>query len=326
MNPLPGCFYPTEVIFVDDSEIYLQTLELFFENNPHGIIFKTFSNVNDALDYINQKTDNDLNDFWEHEDCFSPNCYAFKLNVFSLHKQIYNSQRHNQISVVIADYDLGHQQSNGVEFCKKIKNKNIHKILFTGQTDHNLVIDAFNAGLINQYIPKQKVNSLSDILSVVQEAQKKYFINRTEFMQVALQPQSNFPLAIYSAEFVKYFKEILLKNDIEEYYLLDAVGSSLLIDKNHNINICIVQNEDECHANYLDQKDELDAKTQEQLKSGKIIYYNSSFWNNQTKPCQGFLKAVCIEDSNFKVKFFCGLLKTPLWINKDQVKFFQPQS
>ena len=323
MNPLPGCFYPTEVIFVDDSEIYLQTLELFFENNPHGIVFKTFSNVNAALDYINQKSNESLNNFWEHEDTFSPNCYALKLNVFSLHEQIYNAQRHNQISVIIADYDLGPQQKNGVEFCKQIKDKNIHKILFTGQTEHDFVIDAFNAGIINQYIPKQKVNSLEDILSTVQEAQRKYFIHRTEFMQVALQSQPNFPLAIYSGEFTEYFKKLLKKHNIKEYYLLDAVGSTLLIDKDHNISVCVVQNEDECNANYLDQKGEVDRSTLEQLKSGKIIYYNSSFWNNQTKQCQGFIKADCIEDRNLKVKFFCGLLKAPLWINKDQVKFSQ---
>lgn len=323
MNPLPGCFYPTEVVFVDDSEIYLQTLELFFENNPHRIIFKTFCNADDALDYINQKSDKASNNFWEHEDTFFPNCYALKLNVFSLHEQIYNSQRHNQISVVIADYDLGHQQKNGVDFCKKIKDKNIHKILFTGQTDHNFVIDAFNAGIINQYVQKQKVNSLEDVLAIVQEAQKKYFINRTEFLQVALQPQPNFPLAIYSTEFIKYFKKLLQKNNIEEYYLLDAVGSSLLIDKHHNISVCVVQNEDECNANYLEQKDELKPTELQQLKSGKIIYYNSRFWNNQTKVSQGFLKADCIEDSSLNVKFFYGLLKTPLWIDKDQVKFFQ---
>lgn len=324
MNPLPGCFYPTEVVFVDDSEIYLRTLGLFFENNPNGIIFKTFCNADDALNYINQKSDKTSNSFWEHEDTFSPNCYALKLNVFSLHEQIYNSQRHNQISVVIADYDLGHQQKNGIDFCKKIKDKNIHKILFTEQTDHNFVIDAFNAGIINQYVQKQKVNSLEDVLAIVHEAQKKYFVNRTEFINVALQPQPNAPLAIYSTEFIKYFKQLLQKNSIEEYYLLDAVGSSLLIDKQHNISVYVVQSEDERNANYLEQKDELSQTETEHLKSGEIIYYNSKFWNNQAKVNQGFLKADCIEDSVLKVKFFCGLLNTPLWIDKDQVKFFQP--
>ncbi len=322
MNQLPGCFYPTEVVFVDDSEIYLQTLALFFDNNPYGIVFKTFSNANDALDYINQKSSNLTNSFWEHEDTFSPNCYALKLNVFSLHEQIYNPHRYNQISVVISDYDLGHNK-NGVDFCKQIKNKNIHKILFTGQAKYNFVIDAFNAGYINQYVHKQNISSLEDILSIIQEAQVKYFINRTDFLKVALQPQPNFPLAIYSNEFIKYFKEVLHKNNIIEYYLLDAVGSSLFIDNLQNIKIFIVQNEDQCNANYLDQKDEIDAKSLQQLKTGEIIYYNSNFWNDKTTHYQGFAKADCIQDSALNTNFFCALIKNPMWIDKSQISFFK---
>lgn len=323
MNQLPGCFYPTEVIFVDDSEIYLQTLALYFENEIHGIIFRTFSNAATALDYINQKSCDSTNNFWKHEDTFSPNCYALKLNVFSLHEQIYNSNRHKQISAVIADYDLGHKMGNGLDFCKQIKDKNIHKILFTGQTEHTFVIDAFNAGYINQYVHKQNINSLEDVLSIVLDAQNRYFINRTDFLKVALQPQPDFPLAIYSSAFINYFQEVLNKYNIKEYYLLDAVGSSLLIDQQQNVKICIVQNEDQCEANYLEQKDEVDSTILRQLKSKEAIYFNSHFWNNQSKPSQGFVKADRIEDSNLKTNFFCAIIDNPEWIDKHQIKFFE---
>ena len=129
MGSLPKCFYPTEVVFIDNSEIYLQTLGLFFGSNPYPTVFKTFSDPEQALCYINNKKKAPPQTFWEPEDTFSSNSYAFKLNVFSLHKKIYDSNRFKQISVVIADYDLGPNCINGVELCNRIPNKYLQKIL-----------------------------------------------------------------------------------------------------------------------------------------------------------------------------------------------------
>ena len=151
MECLPGCFYTTEVVFVDDSEVYLQTLSMFFKN-IHDVILKTFKDPREALEYINARSAAQQRINWEQENCFTPNCYALKLNVFSLHKQIYNPHRYAQISVVIADHDLTEKYMSGIEFCRCIKNKNIQKILFTGQADRTFVIQAFNDGIIQRYL------------------------------------------------------------------------------------------------------------------------------------------------------------------------------
>ena len=173
MECLPGCFYPTEVIFVDDSESYLQALSLFFKD-IRGILLKTFKDPQEALDYIRARATTQQRVNWEQENCFTPNCYALKLNVFSLHKQVYNPHRYAQISVVIADHDLTEQYMNGIEFCRRISDKNIQKILFTGQADREFVIQAFNNGIIHRYLPKSEIKEIKDIVDIIKAAQARY--------------------------------------------------------------------------------------------------------------------------------------------------------
>lgn len=324
MGSLPKCFYPTEVVFIDNSEIYLQTLELFFGSNPYPTVFKTFSDPEQALCYINNKKKAPPQTFWEPEDTFSSNSYAFKLNVFSLHKKIYDSNRFKQISVVIADYDLGPNCINGVELCNRIPNKHLQKILFTGQTKHDFVIKAFNERKIQHYVPKQTITSLEDVLELIKQMQEKYFLNLTESLQVALTTKPKFPLAIYSSAFQTYFRHLIKTNDIEEYYLLDAVGSFLLIDHQHKAHILVVQNEDQCQANYLELKDEVDEQTQIKLKNREIMLYDPHFWDDKIqnqKKC--FLTPERIEDRELRTSFFCCLTNDQELINLKKATFFK---
>ena len=106
MESLPGCFFPTEVVFIDDSEIYLQTLTLFCESHLKHLNLKTFSNPQEALEYVASKQKPCFEQFFQTEDTFCSNCYAMKLNVFSLHKMIYDPKRFSQISHAVLSYFL----------------------------------------------------------------------------------------------------------------------------------------------------------------------------------------------------------------------------
>ena len=320
MTDFPKCFYPTEIVFVDDSQIYLQTLDLSFETTTSSN-FTTFSNPEEALSYINGKTEILPKNFWEPEDAFSSNCYSLKLNVFNLHKKIYDASRFSNISVVVADHDLGSGHMQGIEFCKHINNQCIQKILFTGQADHSSVIKAFNDGQIQRYIPKQSVSSLDDVLQITLQAQEKYFKDLTGSLNVALTSKPNFPLAIHSKTFQKYFRNLVRQQQIEEYYILDAVGSFLLINRDHQCRVLLVQNEDQCQANYLEFKDELEPQAQEKLKNGELILYNPSFWDNKIQNGFTFLPANTIEDELTHTKFFYAQTDGQVLIDYNKAKF-----
>lgn len=305
MECLPGCFYPTEVVFVDDSESYLQALSMFFKG-VRGIILKTFKDPEKALEYINVRSTAQQRVDWVRENCFTPNCYALKLNVFSLHKQIYDAHRYNQISVVIADHDLTEKYMNGIEFCRRIEDKNIQKILFTGQADRSFVIQAFNDGVIQRYLSKGDVKDVSDILEIIKTAQRRYFMSCTASLNVALRSDSQFPLAVHSEKFHQLFNRIIEQRDIVEYYLLDGVGSFLLVDASNKMHLLVVQNEDQVKANCLDLQDEIDDEQLEALKAGRQIYYHTHFWeNNPQCSYSEMIPAELLVDGSDK--FFYGI-------------------
>jgi CheY-like chemotaxis protein len=315
----PGCFYPTEVIFVDDSESYLQMLSLFFKD-IRSILLKTFKDPQEALAYIKTRATAQQQINWEQENCFTPNCYALKLNVFSLHKQIYNPHRYAQISVVIADYDLTEKCMDGIEFCRRIDDKNIQKILFTGQTDREFVIQAFNEGIIQQYLPKSNVKNIKDILDIIKAAQSRYFMACTASLDVALRSDQRFPLALHSKKFHQLFNRIIEQHNIIEYYLLDGVGSFLLVDGSNKTQLLVVQNEDQVSANCLELQDEISNDKLEALKEGKFIYYNTLFWNNNPQHAyQALIPSETLTDGPHK--FFYGITESKEAFDRDRMVF-----
>ena len=319
MECLPGCFYPTEVIFVDDSENYLRVLSMFFKNIP-SVILKTFQDPQEALNYINTRAAAQQQVNWEQENCFTPNSYALKLNVFSLHKQIYNPHRYAQISVVIADHDLTEKYMSGIEFCRRIEDKNIQKILFTGQADRSFVIQAFNEGVIQRYLSKGDVKDIKDILEIVETAQQRYFMACTDSLNVALRSNPQFPLAVLSEKFHQLFNRIVEQRNIVEYYLLDGLGSFLLVDASHKVQLLIVQNEDQIKANCLDLQDEVDTEQLEALKSGRQIYYNPHFWDDSPRSSHDELipAEVLVDGPN---RFFYGITSNVEGFEQDRMAF-----
>lgn len=325
MECLLGCFYPTEVIFVDDSEIYLQTLEFAFEPYKDLVNFKTFLKAREALDYINRKKSWQNFPLIQSKDTFSANSYAVRMDLFSFHKQIYDAQRFDKISVVIADYDLGANQMNGVELCEQIKVPCVQKLLFTGQTSQDFVVDAFNAKKIDAYMQKQAVRSFEDMLATVKKMQMQYFLHCTRDIKAILKSDDRFPLAIYSEVFRKYFYEKLEQLNMREFYLIDAVGSALVIDDKNAIKVLMVQNKDQILANYMEFQEEFSPKQQELLKTGKSLYYNPNFWGNLSSNNTSYklYPADIIEDKAMGVTFSCACIDDPDWIDRAQVQFLK---
>ena len=320
MGNLPGCFYPTEVVFVDDNENYLQMLSMFLSKNDEGILLKTFSDPEKALTYINTSATTQQQVIGEQTDCFTPNCYAMKFNIFSLHKQIYNPQRYHQVSVVIADHDLNSDCIDGIRFCQKIENKNIQKILFTGQQDQKFVIQAFNSGYIQHYVSKNEIRNLDELMKILKDSQRKFFRTCTNPLDVVITPNKGYPLAIYSDVFRSFFEKFLKENQIFEYYLLEGVGSFLLIDAEHHFKLLLVQNEDQFLANYLELQDEVSEEQRNLLKMGNILYYDSKFLCDTHHPHHcGFTPASTLIDGN--KRFFYGVVSVDDWFPRDKINF-----
>jgi DNA-binding NarL/FixJ family response regulator len=91
----------------------------------------------------------------------------------TLHREIYNSQRFHEISVLVVDFDM--PGMTGLELCEELADKPFKKLLLTGKADEKTVIQAFNEGKIQKYIHKDSQNFAEEMNRAVRELQRNYF-------------------------------------------------------------------------------------------------------------------------------------------------------
>jgi hypothetical protein len=293
-------------------------LELFFQQSHLPVFFKLFSNASEALNYIHASDQmTHRQELFAHLlkrlDTFQINNYALTVNVFDLHRVAYNPNRLSQISVIVADYDLG-DQGTGIDFCKAIGDKNIQKILLTGQLEHDFVIKAFNEGFIQRFVRKQEISDFENIVQILTKAQRAYFQQITKTIIEAVGSRPQFPLAVYYLQFQTFFENLLKNYDIVEYYLLDPVGSYLLLDKEGISRILFVQNQDQHRANLLDLKDEIGQSIPQEmeapLRRGEYIVCNPTYLDGVKRTWDvrhSIFPAVTIKDDVKDVSFYCAL-------------------
>ena len=228
-NVLP-CFYPTTTIFIDDDTEFLELIipALKLKNNSYKIFF----DAHQGTSYIDEDTyakkfsnrlrhdnNSDLNDL-----------LGFRLE--GIISETLNSSRYQQPSVLVIDYEM--PGINGLEACKMIQNPFIKKIILTGVADEKMAVDAFNDGLIYQYIQKQDPLFVQQLQRAVQKAQQAYF---QDLLRTPLQIMRNSSLSIplFDASFIDYFQDILKNNTIDEYYLVYPTGSFLMISRDYQL-------------------------------------------------------------------------------------------
>lgn len=223
MSNVLSCFFPTTVVLVDDDFAFLRLLQMSLENAP--FVCKTFSDAAEALDFINTSSrDNklDCSSLIRNGEEGTSEYKSILLDIGGLHTEIYSPMRFSKVSVVVSDYRM--PSMNGVEFCSKITDKNIQKVLLTGLAEDRVGIDAFNAGYISCFSHK---NLSIDLLDIVNRSARKFFSIYTDCM---LQYTSFGELRhLKDPVFADFFYRVFAQGNFVEYYMLDSCGSYLLV-------------------------------------------------------------------------------------------------
>lgn len=232
------CFFPTSIAIVDDSKSFLAMANMKL---PQQQLCQFYSNPTEALQQINasEKSSEQLNRVLKNlladktieleTDFDHDTNILINVDLSQLHKEIFNAQRFNRISVVLVDYSM--EPINGIEFCRNLQDKAIKKIMITAKAGYQLAIQAFNEGLIDKFILKDTPNLFGEINSSITTAQSDYF------------------KSIYGADGVLGFifrNELSICNNLQyqqllssinntiapvEYYRLDNSGSILFLNK-----------------------------------------------------------------------------------------------
>ncbi len=240
-------YYPSQVILVDDDPDFLDAVSLIL---PRNLSFRLFQSARQALTHIN--------DAQHHSELIRRVYSSYKTGPFDsdtlthidineIYKEIYNPERFTTPSVVVVDYSM--PSMNGLELCASLRNPYIKRILLTGQADTDIAIQAFNDGLIDQFISKKDHDLEGKLQRSIANLQQHYFSKSFKLITdpVIANSQSRF---INDGEFIDYFNKVREQHKIIEYYLLDEpYAGFLLLDEQGVASLLLIMPEDELLEN-----------------------------------------------------------------------------
>jgi CheY-like chemotaxis protein len=269
---LPLIEFPSKVILVDDNIDFVKSLQMFSSHKE--IEFIAFNDPRKALTYLQECNYRQFVDkYLEPEDVsevFSKNVH-FSLS--TVYQEIYNPKRFDEISTLVIDYAM--PGLTGQEFCKKIANLPIQKLLLTGEASYEKAVEMFNSGTINKFIKKDE--DLDLLLETIKRLQNKYFQNITQELFFALQTSES--SSLFSDEiFIDFFKTLCKENNFIEYYVVDENGSYLLADKSGTLKLLIVKSDEDMKVLYeiADGDDEVSDEITNLLRERKKIAFFQS--------------------------------------------------
>lgn len=271
---IPPFYFPTTVVFVDDSIDFLSNLSL--QLSP-SLAFQLFDSPAKALQML-EAADNSHSQLgnifsrYHHTDDLPLTHHVIDVNLDKVHREVYKKQRFKQISVAVVDYDM--PSINGIEFCRRIANPNIKKILLTGKADANIAVQAFNEGIIDRFILKQAPDAIGQLNQAIAELQQTYF-HQTERLLSAV-------LTIGKHEFLRdplfaeQFGKICDKNRIVEFYLCSEPDGMLIRTAEGVSSLLLVPSEDALQSQY--EIADAQGAPQELLDALKSRQFLPYFW------------------------------------------------
>lgn len=281
---IPTCYFPSTALFLDDNHDFLLNFVLQLDE---GVAYRIFDAPRKALDYIHNKrcelelvSRHCLSEYTQAKNGPLTN-HTINLDLAAIHAEVYNPHRFSEISVVVVDYAM--PGMDGLEFCRRIENSNIKKILLTGQADEKLAIAAFNEGLIDRYIKKSDMNAAAQITKSIYDLQLQYFQAMSDMVVRVLSVTS--PSCLHDKEFAHFFRQLREEKNIIEYYLVDNSGSFLMLDDDAEVSFLIVKSEADIREQYnLALASGATRDVLDQLVSGEKIL---GFWQATTAVPQG---------------------------------------
>jgi len=227
------CYYPTVVVFIDDNRSFLDNVLLELDENINA---RSFTEPTKAIEFLRNhvftpfadrflKSFKDDEGFEEFGSSNVEHSYV-DIDLFNIHKEVYDPDRFNRAIVVVVDYTM--PEMNGLELCKTLKDSPFKFVLITGDATLSSAIEAFNAGLIHQFIPKSHVDFNRKLQKVIYELQEKQF---EKFSEVVIKNiTASKSSALNDPLLVDFIKDFFKKNNVAEYYLINDSGCFLMVD------------------------------------------------------------------------------------------------
>ncbi|WP_240702130.1 response regulator [Trinickia terrae] len=229
MDTIKPFFFPTTVGFVDDSETFLANLTLQLDSQ---LAFRLFNSPSQALKVLNDSSSSAAQKcqplFSTYHDRADGNDahHVIAMSFEAIGRQVHNARRFDSTSVVVVDYDM--PEMNGLEFCRRIENPAVRKIILTGKANEHVAVKSFNEGLIDRFIRKHDVDAIPALNRAIGEMQNAYF---DKVCQTVLDTLTGTEYAfLKDSQFAARVTEIFRELGIVERYLSYRPNGLLMLD------------------------------------------------------------------------------------------------
>lgn len=243
MHKMPIFYFPSSVVWVDDSSVFLQSIKLS-DNDLDFEKIKTFENPIECLNHFKNYTSKIIDStFLSVCDKYEEADLIDHLLVDVVFEKISNAmqkkQLEDEISVLIVDYNM--PEMKGTELCRHLKHLPCKKILLTGEVSEKEAVLAFNEGIIDCFIHKNGTDFITEINAYVKLLTEKYFVERSAAVLSHL--ETNRILHFSDLAFMAFFSKWCKTNNIVKYFIIDKFGNMKVIDQKGKISNFVVYND-----------------------------------------------------------------------------------
>jgi CheY-like chemotaxis protein len=285
----PIFWFPTKILFCDDQNIFLNSIENSLKKRSDKMMFCT--NIDNYIEEINKQDDLFLTFFINKNLYDSDNIELGSVQYNELQNLQNYDDKTNYYSIIFVDYDM--QVRNGLEILKDIENPYVYKVLLTGVADETIAIQAFKDGLIDDYIRKQDFNSLNEIEKTIEKGKLHFFNRHSEFIKKYLKQNMVKNTPINDTTYQSFLLKNMCNNHIEEFYMIESSGSYFLITDKGKKRILHVCSKEDIRSYAETYRDDLEKMNlYENIITGEkiICAYSDNKENLPEKICK---------DSNF---------------------------
>jgi CheY-like chemotaxis protein len=240
MRKLPLFYFSPTICWVDDNQLFLDAANSLFKEDYNCL---TFVKPADAIQFLTSYQSpyskiNFTREFTESDMFDTHNHLPVDINISEITQLANNASIRNEIAILVIDNNM--PEINGIDICHNLKDSTYKKILLTGETGPIEVIDAFNHGIIDKFIAKDK--SVTEKLQKnISELSYQYFYDITKNLLSHLEASRPSPLS--DQAFIEFFHAWCESNQIKEFYLINRHGSFLAKDANGASTYFIVMGE-----------------------------------------------------------------------------------
>ncbi|MCK0537434.1 response regulator [Alcanivorax quisquiliarum] len=260
-------YHPTTVVMVDDNQRFLENFSLQLDET---LACMFFSSAKECLTMLNGRAKRTPLD----QRCFSyyqqptNSDRVIRLDLTLIEQEISNPERFRDVSVVVVDYDM--PEMTGLEFCQRVRNHRVKKILLTGVADEKVAVEAFNAGIIDHFMMKSDPQITTRINRTIADLQRRYFSEISSLIQSTLALEA--PDFLYDSEFIRYFFELVDARNIAEYYYVEDPSGFLMVSETGQLRRLVVYSEADLQRTLFNLRlMNPPATIMKQISSGKAV-------------------------------------------------------